>query len=172
MYSSEDLERFYFQYQTEVLPHGESVLSPLRLPHVWGGTESYKISFHIESMSENQKDRFIQYLAEQYQKEQLTRKAVELVLEDFMERQKSLEEQMASLRAQQQDQAAQCRALQARHKKLEHELAEEREKRQSAERNVRDLQKQLDYAHQVWFGDRRQRMQKKTQSGEPEKQEP
>ena len=26
MYSSEDLERFYFQYQTEALPHGESSL--------------------------------------------------------------------------------------------------------------------------------------------------
>ena len=25
MYSSEDLERFYFQYQTEALPHGESL---------------------------------------------------------------------------------------------------------------------------------------------------
>lgn len=24
MYSSTDLERFYFQYQTEALPHGES----------------------------------------------------------------------------------------------------------------------------------------------------
>lgn len=29
MYSSEDLERFYFQYQAEALPHEESVLSPL-----------------------------------------------------------------------------------------------------------------------------------------------
>lgn len=27
MYSSEDLERFYFQYQTEALPHGESLRS-------------------------------------------------------------------------------------------------------------------------------------------------
>lgn len=27
MYSSEDLERFYFQYQTEALPHGESMQS-------------------------------------------------------------------------------------------------------------------------------------------------
>lgn len=27
MYSSEDLERFYFQYQTEGLPHGESLQS-------------------------------------------------------------------------------------------------------------------------------------------------
>ena len=27
MYSSEDLERFYLQYQTEALPHGESIQS-------------------------------------------------------------------------------------------------------------------------------------------------
>ena len=27
MYSSEDLERFYFQYQTEAMPHGESIQS-------------------------------------------------------------------------------------------------------------------------------------------------
>ena len=27
MHSSEDLERFYFQYQTEALPHGESLQS-------------------------------------------------------------------------------------------------------------------------------------------------
>ena len=27
LYSSEDLERFYFQYQTEALPHGESLQS-------------------------------------------------------------------------------------------------------------------------------------------------
>ena len=27
MYSSEDLERFYFQYQAEALPHGESAQS-------------------------------------------------------------------------------------------------------------------------------------------------
>jgi len=27
MYSNEDLERFYFKYQTEALPHGQSLLS-------------------------------------------------------------------------------------------------------------------------------------------------
>ena len=27
MYSSEDLEKFYFQYQTEAMPHGESIQS-------------------------------------------------------------------------------------------------------------------------------------------------
>lgn len=42
MYSSEDLERFYFQYQTEALPHGESLQSfcvrnkvPYNLFHKW-----------------------------------------------------------------------------------------------------------------------------------------
>ena len=33
MYSSEDLERFYFQYQTEALPHGESVSTQFRYRH-------------------------------------------------------------------------------------------------------------------------------------------
>lgn len=27
MYSNEDLERFYFKYQTEALPHGQSLQS-------------------------------------------------------------------------------------------------------------------------------------------------
>ena len=42
MYSSEDLERFYFQYQSEALPHGESLQSfcvknkvPLTFSHKW-----------------------------------------------------------------------------------------------------------------------------------------
>ena len=33
MYSSEDLKKFYFQYQTEALPHGDSEMvqgNPLR----------------------------------------------------------------------------------------------------------------------------------------------
>ena len=33
MYSSEDLERFYFQYQTEALPHVESLQSFCVKPH-------------------------------------------------------------------------------------------------------------------------------------------
>ena len=34
MYSSEDLESFYFQYQTEALPHGESLQSFCMKPKV------------------------------------------------------------------------------------------------------------------------------------------
>ena len=66
MYSSEDLERFYFQYQTEALPHGESVVN------------------YSTGMAEDQKDRYIQYLAEQNQDLRLTGDAMKLVLEDFM----------------------------------------------------------------------------------------
>lgn len=120
-------------------------------------------------MAEDQKDRFIQYLAEQYQEEQLTRKAVELVLEDFMERQKSLEERMCALQAQQQEQEAR---RQSQHEELRHELEDERKKRKSAERKVRDLEERLDCAYQELYGDRRQRVRKKTRSGEPEKLEP
>lgn len=124
---------------------------------------------YSEGMAEDQKDRFIQYLAEQYQEEQLTRKAVELVLEDFMERQKSLEDRMCALQAQQQEQEAQ---RQSQHDELRHELEDERKKRKSAERKVRDLEERLDCAYQELYGDRRQRVRKKARSGEPGKPEP
>ena len=70
MYSSEDLERFYFQYQTEALPHGE--------------TYSRNPINYSAGMAEDQKDRYIQYLAEQNQDLRLTGDAMRLVLEDFM----------------------------------------------------------------------------------------
>ena len=41
MYSSEDLERFYFQYKTEALPHGESIQSRASV----SGTKFHTISF-------------------------------------------------------------------------------------------------------------------------------
>ena len=49
MYSSEDLERFYFQYQTEALPHGESLQSfcvknkvPYNIFQKWSGIPGKK----------------------------------------------------------------------------------------------------------------------------------
>ena len=41
MYSSEDLERFYFQYQTEAMPNGVSIehylrdFTDMRCKHSW-----------------------------------------------------------------------------------------------------------------------------------------
>ena len=54
-----------------------------------------------EGMAEDQKDRYIQYLAEQHQKTLLTQKAVQLVLEDFMAKQKELKEQIAAVQTEQ-----------------------------------------------------------------------
>lgn len=53
-----------------------------------------------EGIAEDQKDRYIQYLAEQHQKTLLTQKAVQLVLEDFMAKQK---EQIAAVQSEQSE---------------------------------------------------------------------
>lgn len=42
MYNSEDFERFYFQYQTDSLPHGESILSFCNRNKV-----PYNVSHHL-----------------------------------------------------------------------------------------------------------------------------
>lgn len=49
-------------------------------------------------MEDDQKDRYIQYLAEQHQEDELTKRAMELlVLEDFMALMKELKKQMSSM---------------------------------------------------------------------------
>ena len=73
-------------------------------------------------MADDQKDRFIQYLAEQHQEDELTKRAMELVLEDFMAQMKELKEQMASMQSKQSD--------------LENRLSEEHKLRKSAERKA------------------------------------
>ena len=94
-------------------------------------------------MAEDQKDRYIQYLAEQNQDLRLTGDAMKLVLEDFMAQMKELKDQMSS--------------MQSKHVDLENRLSEEHKLRKSAERKIKSLQEKLDYAHQERFGDRRQR---------------
>ena len=76
---------------------------------------------YSEGMADDQKDRFIQYLAEQHQEDELTIKVMKLVLEDFMNNQKSLDEQMAPFQSKLQ-------MMENKHKELQHELSEEREK--------------------------------------------
>ena len=108
----------------------------------------------------DEKERFIQYLAEQQQEDELTIKAMKLVLEDFMNNQKSLDEQMASFHSKLQ-------VVEDKYKELQQELVEERKKRKSAERNAKNLQKQLDYARREQFGDRRQCVRNKDKLGKP-----
>lgn len=109
---------------------------------------------YSDGMADDQKDRYIQYLAEQNQEHLLTEKAMQLVLEDFVARQKLLEDRLAAFEA------------------LQEQLSEERKMRKSAERKVSTLQEQLDYARQERFGDRRQRVREKSESGGPVEPEP
>ena len=69
-------------------------------------------------MAEDQKERYIQYLAGQNQDLRLTGDAMKLVLEDFMAEMKELKDQMAS--------------MQSNHAYLENQLSEEHKLRKSA----------------------------------------
>ena len=113
---------------------------------------------YSEGMAEDQKDRFIQYLAEQHREDELTKKAMQLVLEDFMARQKELDEKMSALMSE-------CSATKA-------ELQEKARQLKAAESKIRSLQERLDQAKEERYGKKRQHVRKKDPSGETEKPEP
>lgn len=54
MYSSEDLERFYFQYQTEALPHEESLQSFIQSVREEGRKVAGKAKLGNEGTSDRQ----------------------------------------------------------------------------------------------------------------------
>ena len=113
------------------------------------GRETYSLSpiNYSAGMAEDQKERYIQYLAEQNQDLRLTSDAMKLILEDFMARMKDLKDQVSS--------------MQSKHASLENRLLEEHKLRKSAERKIKSLQERLDYANQERFGDRRQKIKSK-----------
>ena len=84
-------------------------------------------------MADDQKDRYMQYLAEQHQEDELTKRTMELVLEDFMTQMKELKDQMAFMQSKQSD--------------LENRLSEERKLRKSAECKARFFQDKLNCAN-------------------------
>ncbi len=111
---------------------------------------------YSEGMADDQKDRYIQYLAEQNQDLRLTNDAMKLVLEDFMVQMKELKDQVSSMQSKQSD--------------LENQLSEERKLRKSAERKAKSLQEKLDFANQERFGDRRQRINSKAEKSASDRQ--
>ena len=106
-------------------------------------------------MAEDQKERYIQYFAEQNQDLRLTSDAMKLVLEDFMAQMKDLKSQVSS--------------MESKHADLENRLSEEYKLRKSAERKIKSLQERLDYAHQERFGDRRQKIKSKAKTGDSDR---
>ena len=111
---------------------------------------------YSEGMADDQKGRYIQYLAEQNQDLRLTNDAMKLVLEDFMVQMKELKDQVSSMQSKQSD--------------LENRLSEERKLRKSAERKAKSLQEKLDFANQERFGDRRQRINPKAKKSASDRQ--
>ena len=99
-----------------------------------------------EDMSEDQKDRFIDYLADRVTSLDLDKRAMELVLEDFLKNQQEMQKSMAALQADQQ--------------KLLSRLDEETRKRKAAERKAQRLDERLKYANANRFGDKRQKVKK------------
>ena len=110
---------------------------------------------YSEGMAEDQKDRYIQYLAEQNQELKLNGEAMKLVLDDFMGKIQELEGKMSAVESNQAG--------------LQKELSEKNKLCRSLERKVKSLQEKLDYANQERFGDRRQKVRKKTSDDKPEK---
>ena len=98
---------------------------------------------YSEGMAEDQKDRYIQYLVERNRENELTKRAMELVLEDFMARQKTLEEKLKSVMFEQS-------AVKA-------ELLEKDKELKSTESKIRSLQEQLEAARQGLYGKKHQR---------------
>ena len=91
-------------------------------------------------MSESQKDRYIDYLADRVTTLDLDKRAMELVLEDFLKAQQQMLEKIASLESGQ--------------KALQNSLDEETRKRKAAERKVQRLDECLKYANSNRFGDK------------------
>ncbi len=107
-------------------------------------------------MADDQKARYIRYLADQNQDLRLTSDTMKLVLEDFMAQMKDLKNQVSSMQSKQSD--------------LENQLSAECKLRKSAERKVKSLQEKLDFANQECFGDRRQRINSKAKKSDPDRQ--
>lgn len=99
-----------------------------------------------EDMSDDQKDRYIDYLADRANNLDLDRRAMELVLEDFYKSHQEMRETVAILQANQE--------------KLQLRLDEETRKRKAAERKAQRLDERLKYANANRFGDKRQKIKK------------
>ncbi len=120
-------------------------------------TYSRPVINYSEGMCEDQKDRFIQYLAEQHREDELTKQAMEEVLENFISKQKHTDARLAALEAQ----GSELKAL----------LSEKDRKLARSEAKVRRLEEQLKFARQQRFGDKRQRVAKPTDKKAPDDRE-
>lgn len=111
---------------------------------------------YSKDMTAEEQKRYINYLAERVNASDLENRAMRLVLQDFLDEKKALEERLAKLDRVLSDM-----------EDLKNTLASEVKKRKSAERKVSDLTAKLKFADKNRFGDKRQKV-KRTESTKAE----
>lgn len=99
-----------------------------------------------EDMSADQKDRYIDYLADRVTNLDLDNRAMGLVLEDFLNAQQQMLDKISS--------------LESSHEALRSSLEEESRKRKAAERKAQRLDERLKQANADRYGDKRQKVKK------------
>lgn len=117
-----------------------------------------------EGMSEDRKGRYISYLVDRVNETELDKKAMELVLEDFLNTQKEMKEELAEMRKRQEQIDS---GLEMSNSKLNEEI----KKRKKAEREVEKLKAQLEFAKKNKFGDTRQKVNR-DETGKPGEENP
>ena len=99
---------------------------------------------YSEGMTAEEQKRYINYLAERVREADLGMRARDLVLQDFLDKQKEYEERLSKLDK-----------VMLRMEALQSSLEDEIKRRESAERKVADLTAKLKYADKNRFGNKR-----------------
>ena len=144
------IKRFYFQYQTEAMPKGISIEQ---------FCSRNKVPYNInENMTAEEQKRQINYLVERLNAADLKKRAMDLVLQDFLDKQKEYDECLYKLDD-----------VLSRIDSLESSLKAAERKRKAAERKVADLTAKLKFANKNRFGDKSHRTKKKDSEEESDR---
>ena len=100
---------------------------------------------YSEGMTSEEQKRYINYLAERVRQDDLEKRAMKLVLQDFLDKQKEYDGRLSKLDA-----------VLSRVDSLEEALAEKGRKLEAAERKVSDLTAKLKFANKNRFGNKSQ----------------
>lgn len=117
-----------------------------------------------EGMSEDRKGRYISYLVDRVNDLELDKKAMELVLEDFLHTQQEMKEEQAEMKKKQDQMDS---SLKMSYSKLDEEIM----RRKKAEQKAEKLQAQLKFAKKNKFGDKQQKVNK-TEDKDPSEENP
>ena len=113
---------------------------------------------YSEGMTAEEQKRYINYLAERVREADLGLRARDLVLQDFLDKQKEYDERLSKLDA-----------VLSRVDSLESSLKDEIKRRKTAERKVDDLKAKLKFANKNRFGDKSYGSKKKKSDDESDR---